>query len=258
MEMQEMIERLLAGQAKAEADRKAMQEKADADRSRQEQILKAMQEKADAGQAEIIAAIEKKTDALITNIKNDREETTACHDEMEARINKTEPNLGEEETALNRNEIPNEVVEVHPLRTCQSETVASQEATKTEPDLGKMQSVEEYQEIPMEDAAVMPVGGLRKRRRDRKLAAGRRQKPNRRIQANCESKRRSAAACRKVSRRARVAWRKRNVFRRFETQINYGPRKRLTVTGRKTTSQLPIRTPSQSLIHVTICLMWFS
>jgi hypothetical protein len=188
-------------------------------------------------------------DALITNIKNDREETTACHYEMEARINKTEPNSGEEETAVNRNEIPNEVVEVHPLRTCQSETAASQEATKTEPDPGTMQSVEEHQEIPKEDAAVKPVGGLSKRRTDRNLAAGRRQKPKRRIQANCESKRRSAAACRKVFRRARVAWRKRNVVRRIETEKNYGPRKRLTVTGRKATSRATVAWHSENVVR---------
>jgi hypothetical protein len=236
MEMQEMIERHLAGQAKAEADRKAMQEKADADRTRQEQILKAMQEKADAGQAEIIAAIEKKTDALIKNIKNDQEETTACHDEMEARINKTEPNSGEEETAVNRNEIPNEEVTVQSQKTCRSKTAPSQEATETKPDPGKMQSVEEHQEIPKEDAAVMPFGGLRKRRRDRNLAAGRRRKPKRRIQAACDSRRRLIVAV-KITSRATAAWHKRNVVRRIRTQENYGPRKTLTVTGRRTTSR---------------------
>jgi hypothetical protein len=132
----------------------------------------------------MIAAFKEKTDAVIANIKIDRKETTAFQYAMETSLKKIEPNSGEGETAVNRNEIPNEVVEVHPLRTCQSETAASQEATKTEPDPGMMQSVEEHQEIPKEDATVMPVGGLRKRRRDRNLAAGRRQKPKRRIQAN--------------------------------------------------------------------------
>jgi hypothetical protein len=45
-----------------------------------------------------------------------------------------------------------------------------------------MQSVEEHQEIPKGEAAVMPVGGLRKRRRVRKLASERRQKPKERTQ----------------------------------------------------------------------------
>jgi hypothetical protein len=80
------------------------------------EMLKTMQEKADADRK----AFKEKMGALIANIKIDREETTAYHDEMEARINKTEPNSGEEETSVNRNEIPNEVVEVaiHSQKTC--------------------------------------------------------------------------------------------------------------------------------------------
>jgi hypothetical protein len=112
---------------------------------------------------------------------------------------------------------------------------AEMKATKTEPDPGMMQSVEEHQEIPIEDAAVMPVGGLRKRRRDRNLAAGRCQKPKRRIQANCESKRRLNIASRKVSSRATVAWRKIRVFRKIVSQENCGPRSKLTAAGIKMT-----------------------
>jgi hypothetical protein len=59
---------------------------------------------------------------------------------------------------------------------------------KTEPDPEMMQSIGEHQEIPKEEAAVMPVGGLRKRRRDRNLTAGCRQKPKGRIQARRESR----------------------------------------------------------------------
>jgi hypothetical protein len=36
---------------------------------------------------------------------------------------------------------------------------------KTEPDPGMMQSIEEHQETPKGEAAVMPVRGLKKRRR---------------------------------------------------------------------------------------------
>jgi uncharacterized protein (DUF885 family) len=53
--------------------------------------------------------------------------------------------------------------------SCQETTEANTE--KTEPDPGTMQSMEEHQDIPKEEAAVMPVGGLRKHRRDRNLAA---------------------------------------------------------------------------------------
>jgi hypothetical protein len=98
-----------------------------------------------------------------------------------------------------------------------------------------MQSAEEHQVIPKEDAAVMPVGEPRKRRRDRNLAAGRRQKPKKRIQASCESRRRLNIASKKMTRRVTVAWRKRNIFRRIVTQGNCGLRKRLVVTIKRTT-----------------------
>jgi hypothetical protein len=52
----------------------------------------------------------------------------------------------------------------------------------------------------------------------RNLAAERRQKQKERIRTSCESKRRSTIACRKVSRCAKVAWRKKNFFRTFQTQ----------------------------------------
>jgi hypothetical protein len=94
-----------------------------------------------------------------------------------------------------------------------------------------MQSMEEHQEIPKEKAALMPVGGLRKRRRGRNLAAGRRQKPKGRIQASCESRSRLTVASKKMTRRATVAWRKRNVFRKIGTQGICGTRKRLTAAG---------------------------
>jgi hypothetical protein len=94
-----------------------------------------------------------------------------------------------------------------------------------------MQSVEEHQEIPKEDAAVMPVGGRKKRRRDRNLAAGCRQKPKRRIQATCESMRRLIVTGRKITRRATAAWRKKNVFRSTGTKGNCGPRSKLTAAG---------------------------
>jgi hypothetical protein len=85
-----------------------------------------------------------------------------------------------------------------------------------------MQSVEEHQEIPKEEDAVMPVGGLRKRRRDRNLAAGRLQKPKGRIQASCESRRRLTIAGEKMTRCATVAWRKRNIFRKIWSEENCG------------------------------------
>jgi hypothetical protein len=100
-----------------------------------------------------------------------------------------------------------------------------------------MQSIEEHQEIPKGEDAVMPVGEPRKRRRVRNLATERRQKQKERIRTSCESKSRSTVACRKVSRHAKVAWRKRNLFRTVQTQRNCGLRKRLVVTGKRTTQK---------------------
>jgi hypothetical protein len=98
-----------------------------------------------------------------------------------------------------------------------------------------MPSVGEHQEVPKEDAAVMPVGGLGKWRRDRNLASGRRQKPKGRIQASCESRRKSTVAGRNMTRRATVVWHKRNLSRKIWTQGKCWPRKRLTAAGIKVT-----------------------
>jgi hypothetical protein len=69
-----------------------------------------------------------------------------------------------------------------------------------------MQSTEGHQEIPKGEAAVMSVGEQRKRRRVRNLAAERHQKVKERTRGKSGSRRKSAATCRKVSRRAKVAW----------------------------------------------------
>jgi hypothetical protein len=81
-----------------------------------------------------------------------------------------------------------------------------------------MQSMEEQQEFPKEEAAVMPIGGLRKRRRDRNLAEGRRQKPKGRVRASCESSRRLTVAGKKITRCATVVGRKRILLRKIVTQ----------------------------------------
>jgi hypothetical protein len=85
---------------------------------------------------------------------------------------------------------------IQPIRSELDETSACNVATEIEPDPGMMQPVEEHQEIPKEEAVVMPVGGLRTRRRDRNLAAGHRQKPKVMYQASCESRRRLTAVTR--------------------------------------------------------------
>jgi hypothetical protein len=76
---------------------------------------------------------------------------------------------------------------------------------------------------------------MKKRYRGRHLAAGRRREPRELIRGDCGSRRKLAAACRKVSRRAVVARRKRNVFRKIRTQGKCGTRKELAAAGRRMT-----------------------
>jgi hypothetical protein len=79
----------------------------------------------------------------------------------------------------------------------------------------EMQSESEHREVPKEYAAVKPVRGRKKRHRGRHLAAGRRGEPKELAQGDCGSRRKLAAACRKVSCRARVAWHRRNIVREY-------------------------------------------
>jgi hypothetical protein len=120
---------------------------------------------------------------------------------------------------------------------------------KTEPDPGMMQSTEEHQEIPKGEATVMPVGEPRKRRRVWSLAAEHCQKQKERTRGNRGHRKKLAAACRKVSCRAKVAWRKRNLIRKIRIQDNCELWKRWTVTGRKTTSRATMAWCSENVIR---------
>jgi hypothetical protein len=124
---------------------------------------------------------------------------------------------------------------IQSIRSELDETTACNEATETEPDPRMMQSTEEHQEIPKEDAAVMPVGKPRKRSRVCNLAAERRRKRKERTRGNRGPRRKSAAACRKVSRRAKVTWRKRNLFRNVRTLEKCGRRKDFSAARIRTT-----------------------
>jgi hypothetical protein len=243
-----MMERLLAKMdANQAGGMKAMHKHMEADREVLKEIMnantKTMREDIKSDQAEMrstIDAFKEKMDAWIANRKTDRKETTACHVEMEASIKKMESNSGEKEAVLERQKIPNEKVAVHSLRARRSEAAASQETMeadteKIEPDRRLMQSVAEHQVAPKEDAIVKPVKGRKKRHKSRKLAAERRGVPKELNRRDCGSGKKSAAACRKVSSYAKVAWRKRHLFEKIGTQGNCGPRSKLTSAGIKTT-----------------------
>jgi hypothetical protein len=136
-----------------------------------------------------------------------------------------------------------------PIRPELDETSACNEATETKPNPGMMQSTEEHQEIPKGEAAVMLVGGPRKRRRVCNLAAKRRQKRKERTRGYGGSRKKLISACRKVSSHAKVAWRKRNLLRKIRILDNCEPWKRLTVTGRKTTSHATVAWCSENVVR---------
>jgi hypothetical protein len=92
----------------------------------------------------------------------------------------------------------------------------------------------------MEDAAVMPVRGQRKRGRVCNPAAEQRQKMRERIREKSGSRRKSAAACRKVSRRAKVAWRKRNLIRKIRTLVKCERRKEFAAARIRTTRRAKV------------------
>jgi hypothetical protein len=79
------------------------------------------------------------------------------------------------------------------------------------------------------------VKGQKKRYGGRKPAAGRREEPKELIRSDCGTGKKLGAACRKVSSCATVAWRKRNLFKKFGTQGNCGQQNKLTAAGIKTT-----------------------
>jgi hypothetical protein len=92
-----------------------------------------------------------------------------CQDAMEANLDKTEPNPGENQAAVERRETLNEEVAVHPLRACRNETMACQETMEARLEEEKPAPMElkpeVADEVPLEDAVVMSVGEPRKRRR---------------------------------------------------------------------------------------------
>jgi hypothetical protein len=193
--MQEMTARMDANHVEMKAGRN----------SDREQMLARM----DAHTEEMKAntkAIQERTD---TDRKNNGEDLKGM---MEKSMNGSLAEMRSNICALRSESIQREMrAVIQPTRSELDETTACNEATETEPHLGIVQSVVEHHENPTEDAALMPVGGPRKRRRTLNVAAKSHQKLKERTQGYCGSRRKLAAACRKMSRRAKVAWRKRNL-----------------------------------------------
>jgi hypothetical protein len=115
-------------------------------------------------------------------------------------------------------------------RDDQKDTMSFQETTEAHLECEEQTSVsteseEKHQEAAKEDV-VKPVKGRKKWHRGRKPAAWRRREPKELTRSDSGSGKKLAAACRKVSSCATVAWRKRNLLRKIGTQGKYGSRKR--------------------------------
>jgi hypothetical protein len=117
------------------------------------------------------------------------------------------------------------------LAHCEPVTLVTPQCYVT--NAGMMQSVEKYQEVPKKETTDMPVGRLRKRRRDRTLAALRRQKAKGRSQSRCDSTKRVTVAGKKTSRSAKVAWLMRDIARRECTGDNVALRNQRGRTCKK-------------------------
>jgi hypothetical protein len=196
---------------------KADRDKRKAERKADKAKLEAIQDKTYANYMRLEPETEhqEKMDAWIADTKNGRKERTACQ-EVEANPEKIEPNLGEQEAVVERQEIPNEKAANHSVRACRRETMACQETPEAcleceETISVVVESDTEHQEVSKEYAAVVTVKAASKQHRDRHLAAGRSGKPKELTRGDCGSRRKLAAAYMKVSRRARMAWRKRNI-----------------------------------------------
>jgi hypothetical protein len=136
----------------------------------------------------IVRAFHGKTNACVVSRRDDREETMPCQETMEPRLNCEEP-------------ISEDIKACQETTACHEATEADTEQIESSP--GMIQSVAEHQVAPKEDAIVKPVKGGKSG-----IVAGRRGEPKEMTRADCGPGRKLAAACRKVSRRARLAWRK--------------------------------------------------
>jgi hypothetical protein len=144
-----------------------------------------------------VSAIEGKMEAIVHSTRSERDK----------KIQRRNKNVTE------RQEIPKE-----------GAAVASLECEEQGPK--EMESGAEWQLVPAEEVAMKSLR-TKKRPRGRHIAAGRRIKPTKLVREDGESWKKLVAACRKVSRRATVAWRKRTIFRDIRIQGNFGPRRKL-------------------------------
>jgi hypothetical protein len=216
------------------AERKAYEEKRMAEQranqKRREAERKAHQEDLQKIMKEIIDANQTKTnnnqEEMDVNLKETREEIKFGQAEIKSTVNAFQEEM--DVSIANRKDDRKEATSCQETTACHE--VMDADLEKTDPDAGMMQSVADHQVALKEDAIVKPVKERKKRHRGQKLAAGRCGEPKELTRGDCGSGRKLAAACRKVSSCATVAWRKRNLLRKIGTQENCGPHKEFTAT----------------------------
>jgi hypothetical protein len=145
------------------------------------EFLKAMQKGLETQMTEIMAD----QNAWLMEMKKGRRELMACQETTEANP----------ETTM----------------SCLETTEACRSSKDLSPE--EMESEVERRKVPTEEAAVKSSRAMKKRHRGRRMAAGRRKKPKELTRRDCGSQWLLAAASRKVSRHATVAWRERHVSR---------------------------------------------
>jgi hypothetical protein len=179
--MQEDLKKMGDNQAKAEMIARIVASKAEND---------AWQARMDARRARLVAFQARRV-AWLTDRMNDQKETMACLEETEARLEledkpasvdttpevareqeipleanleKIEPNPGETEAVVERQETSNEEVVINSPRACQDERTTCQEPMepclegKEEPPSMELKPEVADEEVQLEDAVVMPVG----------------------------------------------------------------------------------------------------
>jgi hypothetical protein len=187
--MQQMIERQLAGQ---EHTKEMMESQLGSLVSRMEADRKTDRE-------EMLAKMDANQEGMNASLK---EEIKSGQAEMRSIVS----TVGEKIDAL-----------IADMKDGRKERTAWQEAMEARLGCEEPTSVE-HREVPTEEAAVKSSRTMKKRQRGRHPAAGRRGEPKERTRGDCGSRRKLAAACRKVFRRAAVAWRKRIVVRKDLTR----------------------------------------
>jgi hypothetical protein len=219
MDVQEMLERLLADKEETKADMRQMMAEMgammDAHQARMEAITRAGREErraeSKAWREKIEArtkATQAETDAIwarTTTLRDERTEANskACPTETNPEI----PEEGAAEARLECEEQCPKEVEANFI-TCRTEAIVCQKEMKVasqedkEPMSKEVDSEAERREVPKEEVAVESSRVMKKRPRGRRIAAGRCVKPTKLIRGDGESRKKLVAACRKVSCRA--------------------------------------------------------